>query len=199
MLRTYRYCSDFYYRLRATSPRSPTKMAARVLYLNHACWNGLYRVNRAGNFNTPFGKLTNPTICDPDRIRLAANLLRRARLHAGDFGRMLAHAKAGDFVYCDPPYISGHLRNGFLKYNARLFSWSDQERLALKARRLAEAGVYVLTSNADQPEVIELYKGFYYYRVRRLSLIGGQTNSRGSVAEALLSNYQLLGCDSEVV
>ena len=141
LLSSYPHEADFYYRLRARVPRSPRTTAARLLYLNRTCWNGLYRVNREGKFNTPFGTFTNPTICDRDRIRAAVKLLRRARLCAGDFGTIVSNAQPGDFVYFDPPYITGHRNNNFLRYNARLFSWSDQERLARCATQLAKAGV----------------------------------------------------------
>ena len=199
LLSRYPHDEAFYYRMRARLPRSPHSIAARLLYLNRTCWNGLYRVNREGNFNTPFGRFKNPTICDRDRLRRAARLLRRARLHVGDFEAVAAEARPGDFVYFDPPYITGHQHNGFLKYNAPLFSWNDQQRLARLSLELARGGVSVLVSNADQPAVVALHKRFNYYRVSRRSLIGGDVSSRGEVVEALLSSYPLLGCDSEVI
>lgn len=199
LLSRYPYEADFYYRLRARTPRSPRAIAARLLYLNRACWNGLYRVNKRGKFNTPFGRFANPTICDQNRIFAAAKLLSRARLCVADFEVVASKARAGDFVYFDPPYVTGHTNNGFLKYNSRLFSWLDQERLAQCAVRLATAGVNVLVSNADHPAVIGLYKGLSHYRIARRSLIGGRSTSRGFVTEALLCSYPILGCESEVV
>ena len=193
LLSSYPHDEKFYYRLRARSPKSERSAAARLLYLNRTCWNGLYRVNRKGEFNTPFGQFKNPTICDSDRLRKAAHLLRRARLRVGDFEAIVSEAESGDLVYFDPPYITGHQHNGFLKYNAPLFSWGDQQRLARLAVDLANAGVYVLVSNAGQPSVVGLYKGFNYYRVRRRSLIGSTLSSRGEVVEALLSSYPLVG------
>ncbi len=199
LLNTYPYDKNFYYKLRNRSPRNSRSIAARFLYMNRTCWNSLYRVNREGKFNTPFGKYNNPTICDRLRIRSAAKLLRRAQLRVGDFKSITYDALPGDFVYFDPPYITGHQNNGFLKYNSKLFSWSDQEQLSKYAIQLSNKGVYVLVSNADHPAVIELYKGLKYYTVSRRSLIGGQVASRGVINEALLSNYALLGCDSEVI
>jgi DNA adenine methylase len=199
LLNGYPYEEDFYYRMRSRSPRTNRSIAARLLYLNRTCWNGLYRVNRDGKFNTPFGRFDNPTICDPGRLCRAARLLHRAKLRVGDFETITAEAKSGDFAYFDPPYITGHQHNGFLKYNAPLFSWDDQQRLARLALRLADANVYVLVSNADQPSVVNLYKGFNYYRVARQSSIGSNISSRGEVVEALLSSYPLLGCESEVI
>ena len=167
LLGSYSYGKRFFYKLRDRAPRADHTIAARFLYLNRTCWNGLYRVTRDGKFNTPFGSYNNPTICDPERIRNASKRLRRASLLVSDFERCVSRAKKGDFVYFDPPYITGHQNNGFLKYNRQLFSWADQERLAKLAIRLAERGVYVLVSNADHPTVVDLYKGFHLRRIMR--------------------------------
>lgn len=199
LLRTYPHSKEFYYVIRQRTPRAPRRVAARVLYLNRTCWNGLYRVNQQGRFNTPFGEFKNPTICDSDRLRRAATRLRRTKLRVGDFETIATAAQPGDFVYFDPPYVTGHHHNGFLKYNAPLFSWADQQRLARLAVSLAERGVYVLASNADQQSVVNLYGGFNYYRARRRSLIGGAGSQRGDVVEALLSNYPILGYPSKVI
>jgi len=114
----------------------------------------------------------NPTICDRDRIRTAATILQGVEVRSADFEISIESAAPGDLVYLDPPYVSGHQNNGFLKYNAPLFAWGDQKRLSDCAMALAESGVHVLVSNADHPAVIRLYKGFRYYRAKRRSLIG---------------------------
>jgi DNA adenine methylase len=199
LLSGYPHDQAFYYRIRARSPKSARSAAARLFYLNRTCWNGLYRVNREGGFNTPFGRFEHPTICDRNRLRQAARLLKRAKLLTSDFEEAVGDVKAGDFVYFDPPYITSHQDNGFLKYNASLFSWDDQRRLARVAVALARAGVHVLVSNAAHDSVISLYSGFFHYQVTRRSLIGGARSSRGKVSEALLSSYALLGRESEVV
>jgi DNA adenine methylase len=198
LLTRYPYDEEFYYRMRDTTPRAQVMIAARLLYLNRTCWNGLYRVNREGRFNTPFGRFANPTICDSERLHAAARLLRRARLRHGGFEEIVGDAGRGDLVYFDPPYITGHQHNGFLKYNAPLFSWPDQQRLARTAKELAGRGVHVLVSNADHPTVLGLYGGFHRYRVRRNSLIAGPVGSRGVVTEILMSSYPILGHASEV-
>jgi DNA adenine methylase len=198
LLQTFPYQKGFYYRLRGSAGKSPVSIAARLIYLNRTCWNGLYRVNSKGEFNTPFGQYSNPTICDPERIRAVARVLRRVEIRIADFAAAVARARGGDFVYFDPPYVTRDTQNSFLHYNSQLFSWSDQERLSSLSKSLATRGVHILVSNTDHPGVVRLYKGFYYYRVKRRSLIGGQTNSRGTVTEALFSSYPLLGHDSEV-
>jgi DNA adenine methylase len=192
VLTDYPYDRDFYYAIRARIPRSAIRRTARFLYLNRCCWNGLYRVNRDGQFNTPFGDFENPTICDSDRLRSAAVLLQRARLVAHDFAKVVRSSRCGDFVYFDPPYITGHQNNGFLRYNERLFSWADQERLGKCAIALADRGVHVLVSNADYPAVIALYPGFYAHRLQRRSLIAGSASNRTGRTEVLLSSYPLL-------
>jgi DNA adenine methylase len=199
LLRTYSYNEKFFYEMREKEPRKPHTIAARLIYLNRTCWNGLYRVNGEGKFNTPFGRYDNPTICDEERINNASKVLQNAELRDGNFQEIVSNAEPGDFAYFDPPYITGHQNNGFLKYNKNLFSWSDQENLAKCAIKLAKKGVHVLVSNADYPAVITLYKGFYYYRATRRSSIGGVVTSRGVITEALLSSYPLLGYKTEVV
>lgn len=199
LLRSYPHDAEFYYRLRARTPQTPRALAARFLYLNKTCWNGLYRTNQWGKFNTPAGRFKNPTICDVPRLTEAARLLKRPTLRHGDFEVTVAEAAPGDFVYFDPPYITGHQNNGFLKYNKHLFSWDDQKRLAKVARQLAARGVHVLVSNADHQAVLPLYEGLYFYRALRRSAISGTIDSRGVVSEALLSSYPLLGYQSEVL
>jgi len=193
------YSREAYYSTRASSPDDVAAQAARLIYLNRTCWNGLYRVNRSGEFNVPFGRFPNPTICDENRLRAAGHALRCVDLRCGDFETSVSGATLYDFVYLDPPYITGHSDNGFLKYNAHLFSWADQCRMARMAMRLRDRGVHVLASNADAPQVVSLYTGFYYYRAMRRSLIAGAVDSRGNAAEALLSTYPLMGCESEVI
>jgi DNA adenine methylase len=192
VLTDYPYDRDFYYAIRAQTPKSAIRRTARFLYLNRCCWNGLYRVNQDGRFNTPFGFFENPTICDSDKLRAAAMLLQRARLIADDFAKVVRSSRCGDFVFFDPPYITGHQNNGFLRYNERLFSWADQERLGKCALTLADRGVHVLVSNADYPAVIAQYPGFHAHRVQRKSLIAGSTSSRIGTTEVLLSSYPLL-------
>ena len=100
------YDKDFYYELRATRFRSPAKRAAQLLYLNRTCWNGLYRENRNGDFNVPFGQFKNPTLCDKKRLIVAGKALSAADLNACDFEDAVAEADSGDVVYFDPPYLN---------------------------------------------------------------------------------------------
>jgi DNA adenine methylase len=193
LLKGYPHNKRFYEDLRRKQPRKAHTQAARMIYLNKTAFNGIYRVNRAGRFNVPFGDYKNPTICNEERLRAVSKRLANVDLRVGDFAEVLAGVSAGDFVYLDPPYITGHQNNGFLKYNALLFSWEDQIRLAALARELTERGATVVVSNSDHPAVLDLYPGFFYYRLSRPSRIGGAVASRGSVAEAVLASKELGG------
>jgi DNA adenine methylase len=192
LLVTYPYEKGFFERIRSLKPQSHTEVAARFIYLNRTCWNGLYRVNQNGEFNTPFGRYVNPTICDHGRLKRASALLHRARIRCSDFENAVSTAKKGDFVYFDPPYITKHAHNGFLKYNAPLFSWEDQRRLAAVSKQLSAAGVFVLISNSAHESVQKLYSGFMKHIVMRRSLIGGSNDVRGWADESLISSYPLI-------
>lgn len=197
-LRRLRYERAVFERVRAREPRTEAGHAARFIYLNRTAFNGIYRVNREGRFNVPFGKFVNPQICNRERLEICAQILRRATIiKILDFEEAVCSAAVEDFVYFDPPYITGHLNNGFVKWNATLFSWQDQVRLADLASELAKRGVHVLVSNADHPAVTRLYAGFNRYRVERGSEIAAATNKRRRVSEMLASSYPLLGIVSD--
>lgn len=197
LLRQYPHNLDFFQQIRRRKPRTPATVAARFIYLNKTAFNGLYRVNLKGEFNVPFGRYVNPSICQETRLREAAATLVEADLRCVDFEAAVADAGLGDLVYLDPPYITGHTNNGFLKYNAHLFSWEDQERLSRVAKDLQDRGVSVLVTNADHPAVSKLYQGsFRRYRAQRRSLIGGVGSVRSNVYETLLSSYPLSGMEA---
>lgn len=199
LLKQFPHDEHFYYQIREFTPVSSVSIASRLIYLNRTCWNGLYRVNSHGRFNTPFGRRQNPDLVTEERLTNAALLLKHSELLDADFEGVLSRAQPGDFAYLDPPYITGHQNNGFLMYNSHLFSWKDQERLATVAIELTKRGVRVLVSNADHTPVVKLYKSFHYYRIRRNSLINGIVTARGKTVEAVLSSYPILGCPGEVI
>lgn len=198
-LRRYPHDRTFFEQIRRRRPRTPATVAARFIYLNKTAFNGLYRVNLRGEFNVPFGRYANPSICQEERLRGAALALSGAVLLNDDFEVAVASARPGDFVYLDPPYVTGHNNNGFLKYNAPLFSWEDQRRLSAVARRLRNNGVFVLVTNADHAAVTDLYEDFFRYRVQRRSLIGGVGSVRSNVSEVLLSGHPLTAVGLEQI
>jgi DNA adenine methylase len=136
-----------YQRVRAADPQDNVKKAVRFIYLSKTAFNGMYRVNREGRFNVPFAG-QHRKVLDPDALRVASAHLQGHQLMVRDFADGLMMAKAGDFVYCDPPYTVLHNNNGFLRYNERLFSWADQKRLADLAIAAVCLGARVMVSNA---------------------------------------------------
>lgn len=186
-LRTFPYSEASYYKIRDSKPRTAAGHAARFIYLNKTCFNGLYRENLEGEFNVPFGRHgSRPLTCDRDQLRRASVALRKVKLTEGDFEDVVSSARSGDVVYFDPPYVVSHTDNGFVEYNARIFSWKDQERLASLARSLAQIGVRVAISNADHSSIRALYSGFRVERVVRWSTMAASKKKRFVTSELLL-------------
>jgi len=182
-----------YYEVRAAIPSSAMSRAARFYFLVRLSWNGLYRVNKRGLFNVPFGGRT-PSILLPRETALAASRsLRTATLLYGDFEQTTASAKEGDLVYFDPPYPKGaSWSNGFNRYHETRFTLEDHKRLARHACVLADRGVYVLITEAARRELIRLYPNSFditYLRTR--SLIAAESARRGTVYECVLTSYRM--------
>ena len=180
----------FFYETRAKQPQklTPLARAARTLYLNKTCFNGLYRVNAKGEFNVPFGRYANPTIVDPDAIHAAADALRHADLVHADFGKVESMASPGDFVYFDPPYDPVSLTSNFTSYTKSPFGRAEQERLSELFARLVEKGVHCLLSNSDTPLVRSLYAGFETEALRVPRFINSNAEKRGPVGEVAVSS-----------
>lgn len=160
--------------------------AAAFIYLNKTCFNGLWRVNRAGHFNVPMGRYEDPPICAVDSLRVAATALRRAELRCGHYRDAVTDARAGDFVYFDPPYDPLTPTSSFTSYTSGAFGQDDQRELAELARRLVARGCKVMLSNSDTPFVRSLYKGFRIDRVRCSRAINSNASRRGDVDEVVI-------------
>lgn len=193
----------YFYQVRAQTPASmdDVERAARVIYLNKTCYNGLYRVNGKGEFNVPFGRYKKPTICDADNLEAASLMLRRATLSHGDYTRVLHDVGAGDFVYFDPPYHPLNATSSFTSYTDKNFDANEQARLALEYRRLHAAGAYLMQSNSDTTLIRALYYGFRIETVRANRAINSKGDKRGPISELLIMNYsksgELLGGQEE--
>jgi DNA adenine methylase len=159
-----------------------TERAAAFIYLNRTCYNGLWRVNRAGEFNVPVGRYADPLAGIADRLRAAAPALARAELRTGDYRATLHDARRGDFAFFDPPYDGT-----FTGYTAAPFGAVDQAELAYEVRRLAARGVRVLVSNADTPRIRALYAGLRLDVVSCSRAINSNTAGRGAVDEVIVS------------
>lgn len=179
-----------YYKIRSGRPEGALERAARLIYLNRTCWNGLYRVNRKGEFNVPIGTKTR-VFSENESLLGQARALRSADVRVQDFEKTINLAGEGDFVFVDPPYTVKHNHNGFLKYNERIFSWADQERLAVVLRRAADRGALVLMTNADHESVRALYGEFFQLSVKRSSVLAGSAAARGGTEELLVANFPL--------
>ncbi len=186
------YNKKFYRNMRDKTPKNDLERAIRFIYLNRTCWNGLYRVNKNGKFNVPFGKFAKePVICPSARIIAASNILKEVKIIATDFEKAVEYPNRDDFVYFDPPFTVKHDNNGFRQYNERVFSWKDQERLSELSIDLKKRGVKIMISNATDKDVMGLYGTFYKYKVSRVSTISGITSKRGRVDEAIITSYKI--------
>ena len=185
------YEKDHYYWMRSRDPETLTMVerAARTLYLNRTCFNGLYRVNRRGHFNVPMGRYSNPVICDTDKLGLAAEALAKVNLEHAGFEEMMDAPKAGDFVYFDPPYQPVSKTANFTSYTAGAFNEEDQARLAGVFAELSDRGVHCMLSNSHTPLITELYKDFRIDVVLAPRLISRKASARRPVQEVLVRNY----------
>jgi DNA adenine methylase len=183
------HSKDHYYRARdQLRPRSSSAKAARFLYLNRTCWNGLYRVNLNGKFNVPKGTKSS-VILETDDLAAVSKTLKRAKLLCCDFEAVIRGAKDGDFIYADPPYTVRHNMNGFIKYNEILFSWEDQQRLCSALLEASNRGVRFVLSNADHASVRALYADIASMKIiDRASVISGSRAARGITTELLVWN-----------
>lgn len=175
--------------LRRVDPTSlsPVRRAARMLYLNKTAFNGLYRVNRSGRFNVPWGAYDRPKVLDEPNLVACSRLLQEStQVRDGDFVASVQTASSGDVVYFDPPYVPLSPTANFESYTKDGFSRSDHERLATCVRDLARRGVKVLVSNSDTPVVRELYAGFQILTVRMRRNISSKGDGRGPVNEVIV-------------
>ncbi len=189
-LRQHVYDREHYYAVRAQAPAdlSLPERAARIIYLNKTCYNGLYRENRAGQFNVPFGRYVNPTICDEPNLRAAAAVLRGVDIACRPFTTVLEVARPGDFVYFDPPYDPLSPTANFTGYDRRGFGPDDQRRLRDVFAELGRRGVSAVLSNSDTPFVRELYAGLAMEQVFVGRAVNSRANGRGKVAEVIVVN-----------
>ncbi len=178
-----------YYKIRAYDPKTlvPLARAARTLYLNKTGFNGLFRVNKKGGFNVPWGKQEGRTIFDEENILACSVALRETVLTSIDFGMTVAPAKRGDVCYFDSPYTPISDTANFTTYTAGGFTLADQTRLRDVAKSLDARGVHILLSNADTPHVRKLYRGFKIESVRAPRRVNSKGGKRGNVGELLIS------------
>jgi DNA adenine methylase len=176
---------ECYYRVRASSPRTAIGRAARFLYLNRTCWGGVYRLNRQGEFNVPFGD-SGRRLCSRSQVQGVALRLNTAEIVVSDFEPIMAQAVKGDVVYADPPYTTCGENNGFIRYNESLFRWQDQMRLATASRAARNRGVFVAVTGLYHRDVLSLYPGWWVLKVGRSSCVSREKKGRRRIHEALV-------------
>ncbi|OCT16859.1 DNA adenine methylase [Paenibacillus pectinilyticus] len=185
----YNNTSDDYYRIRSLNPDDQVEKAARFIYLNQTSYNGLYRVNRQGQYNVPYGRREKWTY-DINKIITASQKLQKVKLQCFDFEGYKYRIKENDLVFLDPPYTVSHNNNGFIKYNQNLFSINDQYRLSRYIDFIKRKGAYYILTNAAHPVIREIFQrdGDRILELDRQSLIGGKEAARTKVSEYVFTN-----------
>lgn len=185
---------EYFYELRALDRKSEyasmssVEKAARIIYLNKTCYNGLYRVNAAGQFNSPYGKYKNPNIVNVTTIRAMSKYLQNPQItiKEGDYRDALKGLKKGAFVYFDPPYMPISSSSSFTGYTENGFSYEQQVELKKECDKLREKGIAFLQSNSDCQEIRELYKEYDIKTVQAKRTINSNANKRGEISEVLI-------------
>lgn len=190
-LQEHRNDPDYFYEVRSWNIRDLSKVqrAARLIFLNKTCFNGLYRVNSSGQFNVPFGKYKNPRICDADNLRAVSNALKNTIINCQSFDQIVQQAQKGDFIYFDPPYQPISKTANFTGYTKNAFRSEDQERLALTFGKLSRRGCYVMLSNSENEYVRDLYAKYHIETVKANRAINCKGDRRGAINELLIMNY----------
>lgn len=197
-LKSYENDADFYYKIRAIdrvenfSNLSNVKKAARVIYLNKTCFNGLFRVNRQGQFNVPFGKYKKPNIVNEDTLRAVNQYFAQAKgeILNTDFAECLSKAKKDSFVYLDPPYDPVSNSSSFTGYTLSGFNRYEQERLKTTCDKLNQKGCKFLLSNSATDFIKDLYKDYKIEIVKAGRSINSKASKRGKIEEVLIRNYE---------
>lgn len=192
-LRRHRNDEAYFYAIRAQDENrlSPVERAARLIYLNRTCYNGLFRENSKGKFNVPFGRYKNPNICNEDRLYAASASLQGVELAAADFAEVVETAVSGDFIYFDPPYVPRSRTSSFTAYDKDGFDEADHIRLADTVDDLTARGCKVMLSNSATPLVYDLYDRDPYtlITIHARRNINRNGNGRGPIKELLILNY----------
>lgn len=185
---------EYYYAIRSMDRNSEfdklsnIQKAARILYLNKTCYNGLYRVNSSGQFNSPYGRYKNPNIVNSVSIRAMSKYLKNNEIdiRQGDYREILKNLSRGAFVYFDPPYMPISTSSSFTGYTENGFNYEQQLCLKEECDKLREKGIPFLQSNSDCPEIRELYHNYNVEIVQAKRAINSKSEKRGEINEVLI-------------
>ena len=181
----------YYLTIRATDPNElpPLERAARFIYLNKTCFNGLYRVNSKGQFNVPMGFYKNPDIVQEEKLKVVSRLLKNVIIKVMSFENVLDFAKKGDFIYFDPPYYPLKNRRSFTTYTKDSFMEKEQKLLVKIFKKLDERECFVMLSNSDTGFIKDLYSGYNINFVKASRMINCDGKNRGKINEIVVTNY----------
>lgn len=183
---------EYYYERRAEynlEAPDTLRKTALLIFLNRTCFNGLYRENKSGGFNVPFGRQKNPTICDKQNLYSVSKALKYVKVLSGSYENAVKTAKKGDFIYLDPPYDPLNTTSSFTSYSVDDFTKDDQRRLKEVIDELTTRGCYVALSNSDTPFMRELYKDYRQETLSASRSINANAKGRGKITELLVLNY----------
>lgn len=183
-----KHSQEYYYLMRKKRTLKDTTTAARMIYLNRTCFNGIYRVNTKGEFNVPIGTHTN-VLLPTDEFQKRSNILQNTCVMCGDFEPVINMAGHNDFLFCDPPYAVINEDHRFVGYTQQTFNWNDQIRLAHALERARSRGTKIIMTNVNHPQIIKLYPHdrFLLEEVTRFSSIAGGKKGRQQYSELIVS------------
>ncbi len=189
ILKSYKNEKEFYYDIRAKTPTTDIERAAQFIYLNRTSFNGIYRVNKKGEYNVPYGYKEYSQLFDFENMKEVKKLMKNSFFKTCSFEKTLDRINENDLVFIDPPYTVAHGNNGFIKYNQKLFSWEDQEKLSCFISEIIDRGAYFILTNADHNSIRDLFGTHAEpIELNRASVIGGTEESRGRVSELIFSS-----------
>ncbi|MCM1154402.1 MAG: Dam family site-specific DNA-(adenine-N6)-methyltransferase [Roseburia sp.] len=194
------HCQEYYYQMRGSFYKTDLERAARFLYLNRTCFNGMYRVNKEGLFNVPIGTKNN-CIYDVELFDKYSQILKGVKISTDDFEKTIAKAQKDDLIFADPPYTVKKNQAGFIKYNDQLFTWNDQQRLYNCLYEAKNRGVIIILTNVNCKEIREMYisGGFFIRNLKRVSTIAGNASKRGAITELLITSYEVKRMGEEYI
>lgn len=187
---------DEYNNYRLEENEQNIQRAAQFIYLNRTCFNGLYRVNKAGNFNVPAGSYKNPTICDEENLKNLSKLIQNVQFQYGDYKKSIEYVTENTFVYFDPPYRPLNITSGFTSYTKEDFNDDNQRELATFYRELNKLNAKLMLSNSNPKNTNKedtffdnIYQGFNIDEIYASRMINANSNGRGKISEILVTNY----------
>jgi DNA adenine methylase len=183
---------EFYYKIREkynSLPKDDFKRSLYFLFFNKTAFNGVYRENSKGGFNVPMGSYKNPKIVDEDNLRAVSESLKHTSITNTSFADVVKKAKAGDFIYFDPPYHPVSTTSSFTSYSKDDFTKEDQIKLRDLFVELDKKGVYVMLSNSYTPFIKEIYSAYKQIPVKASRMINSKADKRGKISEIVIVNY----------